>query len=220
MGNRLTEALPYLAAGRAEAVAAEPEDVDDIPPDNGTPQEVISYVLSCARAWQPEARIIGNARAGDIVRVLSALVSAPAAPIDFDDAAYNDGYADGQREATGHGAEVARAVARWLDKHLGKGNWYDEAEEGFTADDVVQALHEVVRDTAAPAAEAEPAPVAWPSGFFAIGGDARLRDCATEGCGQHVSIRVERGGVGSDHCEPCARKIAAALAQSDAAGGE
>jgi hypothetical protein len=71
---------------------------------------------------------------------------------------------------------------------------------------------------AAPAAEAEP--VAWPSGFFAIGGDARLRDCATEGCGQHVSIRVERGGVGSDHCEPCARKIAAALAQSDAAGGE
>lgn len=71
-----------------------------------------------------------------------------------------------------------------------------------------------------PAAEAEPAPVAWPSGFFAIGGDARLRDCATEGCGQHVSIRVERGGVGSDHCEPCARKIAAALAQSDAAGGE
>ena len=62
----------------------------------------------------------------------------------------------------------------------------------------------------APAAEAEP--VAWPSGFFALSGDARLRDCATEGCGQHVSIRVERDGVGSEHCEPCARKIAATLA--------
>ena len=62
----------------------------------------------------------------------------------------------------------------------------------------------------APAAEAEP--VAWPSGFFVLGGDARLRDCATEGCGQHVSIRIERDGTGSEHCEPCARKIAATLA--------
>lgn len=51
-------------------------------------------------------------------------------------------------------------------------------------------------------------PVAWPGGFFKLGGDNRLRECASDGCHQHVSIRVERSGVGSDHCEPCARKIA------------
>lgn len=51
-------------------------------------------------------------------------------------------------------------------------------------------------------------PVAWPEGFFKLGGDNRLRECASDGCHQHVSIRVERSGVGSDHCEPCARKIA------------
>jgi hypothetical protein len=51
----------------------------------------------------------------------------------------------------------------------------------------------------------------WPQGFFPIGGDNRLRNCASEGCFQHVSIRVERSGVGSDHCEPCARKIAELL---------
>lgn len=58
------------------------------------------------------------------------------------------------------------------------------------------------------AAPVQPGAVAWPSGFFPLSGDARLRECATEGCGQHVSIRIERDGVGSDHCEPCARKIA------------
>ena len=51
-------------------------------------------------------------------------------------------------------------------------------------------------------------PVAWPGGFFKLGGDNRLRECASDGCHQHVSIRVERSGVGSDYCEPCARKIA------------
>lgn len=45
------------------------------PPDNGTSQEVLSAVLACANAWVPEARIIGNVRAGDIARVLSPIVA-------------------------------------------------------------------------------------------------------------------------------------------------
>lgn len=53
--------------------------------------------------------------------------------------------------------------------------------------------------------------VVWPEGFFELSGDARLRTCATMGCGQHVSIRMERGGIGSDFCEPCARDIVSAL---------
>jgi hypothetical protein len=50
-------------------------------------------------------------------------------------------------------------------------------------------------------------------GFFKLGGDARLRECAFDGCFQHVSYRLERDGVGSEYCEPCARKIAAMIAQ-------
>lgn len=46
-----------------------------VAPDNGTPDEVLSYVLECAKAWVPEARIIGNARAGDIARAIEALPS-------------------------------------------------------------------------------------------------------------------------------------------------
>jgi hypothetical protein len=44
-----------------------------VAPDNGTPQEVLSAVLECAKAWVPEARIVGNVRAGDIVRAIEAL---------------------------------------------------------------------------------------------------------------------------------------------------
>lgn len=43
----------------------------EIAPDNGIQEQVIAYILDCARRWVPEARIIGNARAGDIVRALS-----------------------------------------------------------------------------------------------------------------------------------------------------
>jgi len=46
-----------------------------VAPDNGTPHEVLSAVLECARAWVPEARIIGNVRAGDIARAIAALPS-------------------------------------------------------------------------------------------------------------------------------------------------
>jgi hypothetical protein len=53
--------------------------------------------------------------------------------------------------------------------------------------------------------------VDWPQGFFRLGGDARLRECATDGCFQLVSIRMERGGIGSDYCEPCAAQVAAMI---------
>jgi len=43
-----------------------------VAPDNGTPDEVLFAVLECATAWVPEARIIGNVRAGDIVRAVRA----------------------------------------------------------------------------------------------------------------------------------------------------
>lgn len=43
--------------------------------------------------------------------------------------------------------------------------------------------------------------------WFPIGGDARLGQCATEGCGQHPSWRLESDDIGSDYCDPCRRKI-------------
>lgn len=45
------------------------------PPDDGTAQEVLSSALQCANAWVPEARILGNVRAGDLSRALSAALS-------------------------------------------------------------------------------------------------------------------------------------------------
>lgn len=45
------------------------------PPDNGSVQEVLSAALQCANAWVPEARILGNVRAGDLSRALSAALS-------------------------------------------------------------------------------------------------------------------------------------------------
>lgn len=54
----------------------------------------------------------------------------------------------------------------------------------------------------------EAEPVARPQGFFTLSGDARLRECATDICSQSAGVRVEFGGIGSDYCEPCARKIA------------
>lgn len=63
------------APQEAEAVVDECEREDQINalphPDDAPVADVLAYVLSCARLWQPEARIIGNARAGDIVRALS-----------------------------------------------------------------------------------------------------------------------------------------------------
>lgn len=46
-------------------------------PDGSTPEEVVAYVLDCASRWDPSARIIGNARAGDIKRALETLSATP-----------------------------------------------------------------------------------------------------------------------------------------------
>jgi hypothetical protein len=68
---------------RAALVAAPPADRSTEPefetaPDNGTPHEVLAYLLDCAKRWVLEARIIGNARAGDIERALEATLTPPA----------------------------------------------------------------------------------------------------------------------------------------------
>lgn len=68
----LAEALmPFLTAAIGAGRSSEPEF--ETAPDNGTPAEVLAYVLECARRWVPEARIIGNARAGDIERAIAAI---------------------------------------------------------------------------------------------------------------------------------------------------
>ena len=48
----------------------------------------------------------------------------------------------------------------------------------------------------------------WPEGFFKIERSVMDR-CASDGCHQIPSMRLEIDGVGSSYCEPCARKIAA-----------
>ena len=56
------------------------------------------------------------------------------------------------------------------------------------------------------------APPPWPDGFYKI--ERSIMDCcATEGCGQVPSMRLEIGGTASVYCEPCARKIAAIQAR-------
>lgn len=49
---------------------------------------------------------------------------------------------------------------------------------------------------------------AWPNGFFPLTGETLHMRCATEGCGQRVSMRLEIHGIGSVYCIPCAKKIA------------
>lgn len=41
-----------------------------VPPDGGTPDECLAYLLECASCWSPDARLVGNLRAADIVRSL------------------------------------------------------------------------------------------------------------------------------------------------------
>lgn len=47
---------------------------------------------------------------------------------------------------------------------------------------------------------------AFPQGLFHLTGDTLGLRCATNGCGQHVSVRLERDGVSTDYCEPCGLK--------------
>jgi hypothetical protein len=77
---RCLECAAVVANQRLQAVQPVPVVTDEpefqTAPDNGTVDEVLAYVLDCARRWEPKARIIGNARAGDIVRALTATASA------------------------------------------------------------------------------------------------------------------------------------------------
>jgi len=57
-------------------------DTDDAPPD-----VVLAAVARCAAAWVPEARIIGNVRAGDILRAVTEVAAR-------EQEAYKDGWAD------------------------------------------------------------------------------------------------------------------------------
>lgn len=41
--------------------------------DNADPETVLLAIRYCAKCWTPEARIIGNIRAGDIVRAINSL---------------------------------------------------------------------------------------------------------------------------------------------------
>ncbi|SOC45713.1 hypothetical protein SAMN05892877_117102 [Rhizobium subbaraonis] len=72
----LTAALAVEAGTDEDRTYAKLETI--VAPDNGTTEDVLAAVLACANAWVPEARIIGNVRAGDISRVLSALTTSPA----------------------------------------------------------------------------------------------------------------------------------------------
>ncbi|XUP59943.1 hypothetical protein FS819_023290 [Allorhizobium sp. Av2] len=67
-----------------------------VAPDNGTSQEVLSAVLQCAKAWVPEARIVGNVRAGDIARAIEAALSAQPQPIESEIQRYAGIYRDGE----------------------------------------------------------------------------------------------------------------------------
>ena len=49
---------------------------------------------------------------------------------------------------------------------------------------------------------------AFPQGLFRLRGDTLGLRCATTGCGQHVSVRLERYGICIDYCEPCGLRAA------------
>ncbi|MDB5297133.1 MAG: hypothetical protein JWO31_3116 [Phycisphaerales bacterium] len=71
---RLTGENDALRAANAELAvrndelsgASEPKVV----PDGATPDECLAYLLDAASCWSPDARLVGNLRAGDIVRSL------------------------------------------------------------------------------------------------------------------------------------------------------
>lgn len=63
----ITEAKEAAASGRSEATMPD----TFINTDDAAPDVVLAEVLRCALGWVPEARIVGNVRAGDIVRALT-----------------------------------------------------------------------------------------------------------------------------------------------------
>ena len=43
--------------------------------------------------------------------------------------------------------------------------------------------------------------------WFPLKGDQRLGRCATEGCGQQPTFRLEVDGTGSNYCSACRARI-------------
>lgn len=68
------ELIPMLAkvvAYMEFRLAASSGENDPSPaPDEGQSQEILGYLLYCASLWHPDARLVGNLRANDIVRAL------------------------------------------------------------------------------------------------------------------------------------------------------
>lgn len=75
------ESIELLKSQAAPQTVVDVEDIREqklatiVAPDNGTPKEVLAAVLECATAWVPDARIIGNVRAGDIARAARAAIA-------------------------------------------------------------------------------------------------------------------------------------------------
>ena len=72
--DRLARENRQLRAENAELAVRNDElrggGEPEVPPDGGTPDECLAYLLECASCWSPDARLVGNLRAGDLVRSL------------------------------------------------------------------------------------------------------------------------------------------------------
>ena len=55
------------------AIAATDRDAAHVRTDHAVPSVVLAAVKACAASWVPDARLLGNVRAGDIVRAIAAL---------------------------------------------------------------------------------------------------------------------------------------------------
>lgn len=107
---------------------------------------MMERLVKATRNYTRETLFIDEHR--ELIRAAleAALDQAPAADAgEVDENAYQEGYDEGLRDASGHAVEVTKAVSKWLDGRLGKDAWWDEAAEGFSADDVIQALYDVQR---------------------------------------------------------------------------
>lgn len=45
-------------------------------PDDADPRVILRYLRACAGSWEPGVRLLGNLRAGDIVRAVDAYLGA------------------------------------------------------------------------------------------------------------------------------------------------
>jgi hypothetical protein len=115
---------------------------------------------------------------------------------------YGDGYGYGYGYGYGNGNGYGDGYGYGYGNGYGNGNGYGDGY-GYGYGSSTASPHRLRRQ-----APAQPVPQVWPEGFFPIT-PSWDQHCASVGCGQRVSIRLEVGGIGSVYCEPCARKIAA-----------